>query len=186
MIKHWIFWIFFFLYCAGLVQTVVPGLVPWYRFVPGFINNFWYKLKSVIYNFFCLFFWYKWEGVTRTKVVVAFTKRGVLVKFFIYLFSFVEGYGVCFRDFSTLNPIFLPFGEQVRAYMIERRCQASSGGHFVLPNSYIHPRKLCSGQPQHLWKSTTPGPSPSSSWDPPPSWPSPFPLSKLNWEEQQD
>ena len=139
VIKHWISWIFVFLYCAGLVQTVVPGLVPWYRFVPGFINNFWYKLKSVIYNFFCLFFWYKWEGLTRTKVVLSFTKRLVLVNFFIYLFSFVEGYGVCFRDFSTLNFIFLHFGERVRAYMIKRRCQASSGGHFAPPNSYIRP-----------------------------------------------
>ena len=139
VIKHWISWIFFFLYCAGLVQTVVPGLVPWYRFVPGFINNFWYKLKSVIYNFFCLFFWYKWEGLTRTKVVLSFTKRLVLVKFHIYIYSPCYRGMVCVLEiFSTLNPIFLPFGEQVRAYMIKRRCQASSGGHFALPNSYIH------------------------------------------------
>ena len=53
--------------------------------------------------------------------------------------------------------------------MIKRRCQASSGGHFALPYSYMHPTKLCSGQPQHLWKSTSPGPSPSSPGDPPPS-----------------
>ena len=72
---------------------------------------------------------------------------------------------MCFRDFPTLNPIFLPFGERVRGYMIKRRCQASSGGHFALPNSHIHPTKLCSGQPQHLCKSTTPAPSPSSPRD---------------------
>ena len=87
---------------------------------------------------------------------------------------------MCFRDFSTLNSIFLPFGEQVRGYMIERRCQASSGCHFALPNSYIHPTKLCSAKYQHLVESPTPGPSPSSSWDPPPSLA--FPLSPFEVE----
>ena len=56
--------------------------------------------------------------------------------------------------------------------MLERRCQASSGGHFVLPNSYIHPTKLCSGQPQHLCKSAIVGPSAGSPRDPPPCGPS--------------
>ena len=69
------------------------------------------------------------------------------------------------HQFSTLNPLFWPFGERVRAYMIKRRCLASSGGHFSLPNSYIHPTKLCSGKPHHLCKSATCGPSPG---DPPP------------------
>ena len=71
------------------------------------------------------------------------------------------------HQFSTLNSLFRPFGERVGVYMIERICQESSGGHFELPKSYVSPWKLCSAQPQHLCKSTTPGPFPSSPRDPP-------------------
>ena len=48
---------------------------------------------------------------------------------------------------------------------LSQACLKRPGCHFELPNSYIHHLLLCSGKPQHLWKSTTCGPSPG---DPPP------------------
>ena len=59
---------------------------------------------------------------------------------------------------------------------LSQACSKRPSGHFELPKFYIHPVLLCSGQPQHLCKSTTLGPSPG---DPPPfpsRGPSPFPL----------
>ena len=49
---------------------------------------------------------------------------------------------------------------------LSQTCLKRPGGHFELPTPCIHPFWLCSGKPQHLCKSTTPGPSPSSFWDP--------------------